>query len=351
MESTPQRPSRSDAVQFTVAADQSSSPRRSPRRIKKPPPITPRRFTRFFTPRQANASKAARGLRKALRDVPSTALNVRQNELYTPPPRKRRKLSFQSIPSSIPSSPAPRVGFLSSSQDPPPDQEDDPVTAGEDDVDSEASTDIEEQTKAGHGMIRPYRRKGTSASLLAARLGGRRPDRTTSGQDLYLHETSNFYSLATDVNVDNGPPPSGIQHRSLSLPFCATSCKTNPLVAVGDEEGHVRLIDSANECAAKFAQSFLVMKPHDNAVMDLEFSDDDNLLATASGDQTCHIIDVQGPEVCLFSHRTHFFGQEGSNPAWVFSYACHLCPRWSYSGLGYTRKTTPSDQPILCSQP
>ena len=142
-------------------------------------------------------------------------------------------------------------------------------------------------------MIKPYRRKGTSASLLASRLGRGRATPMSSGQDLYLHETSNFYSLATDVNVDNGPSPPGNPHRTLSLPFCATSCNTNPLVAVGDEEGHVRLIDSANECAAKFAQSFLVMKPHDNAIMDLEFSEDDNLLATASGDQTCHIIDVK----------------------------------------------------------
>ncbi len=292
MEATPERPSKSEGVHFTIAADQSSSPRRSSR-IKKPPPITPRRFNRFFTPRQANASAAARGLRKALLDVPNTVLNVRQNESYTPPPRKRRKLSFQSIPSSIPSSPAPRVGFLSSSQEPPKDQKDDRLVVRDDDVDSEASTDIEEHRKGGYGMIKPYRNKGTSASLLASRLGGRRPKPMASGQDLYRHETANFYSTAIDTNVDNHSSPPGHQSRALSLPFCATSCNTNPLVAIGDEEGHIRLIDSANECANKFAQSFLVMKPHDNAIMDLEFSDDDNLLATASGDQTCHIIDVK----------------------------------------------------------
>ena len=293
METTPERPSRKDAITFAIAADEASSPRRSSR-IKKPPPITPRRFNRFFTPRQVKGTKVARSLRKPLRDVPRSSLNVRQNDDSTTPPKKKRKLSFHSPSSSLPSSPVRRVGFLSSSQEIPQDHEEEQPSTKEDEIDSEASTDIEEGPGvASEVAIKPYRTKGSSASVLSHRLGGRPSKLRTSGQDLYLHETSNFYSTATDINVDNGPPPTGLPNRILSLPFCATSCHTNPLVAVGDEEGHVRLIDSADEYADKFSQSYLVIKPHDNAIMDLEFSEDDNLLATASGDQTCHIIDVK----------------------------------------------------------
>lgn len=289
MDTTPERPSRAETAPFAIVSDTVCSPRRSTR-IKKPPPITPRRFNRFFTPRTTNGTRPARGLRKALRDIPRASLNIRQNEA-TPPPKKRRKLSFHS-PTSIPSSPLRKVGFLTSSQEPPPDN-DVHIGVVHDEVNSEASTDIDGELEEVRGRLRTYRVRGTSASLLFNRLGARPSRAEISGKDLYLHETGSFYSTATDVNVDNGPPSTGQQHRNLSLPFCATSCNTNPLVAVGDEEGHVRLVDSADECASKFSQSFLIMKPHDNAIMDLEFCEDDSLLATASGDQTCHVIDVK----------------------------------------------------------
>ena len=216
-------------------------------------------------------------------------MNIRQNESNATPPKKKRKLSFQSLPSSLPSSPIRKVGFLSGSQD----HEDELDAVQADDLDSEASTDIDEDHVPRRVKIERYKSRGTSNSLLAGRLGARPSKPRTSGQEMYLHETANFYSTATDINVDNGPAPPGYQNRVLSLTYCTTSCHTNPLVAVGDEEGHVRLIDSANEAADKFDESFLVMRPHDNAIMDLEFSEDDSLLATASGDQTCHIIDVK----------------------------------------------------------
>lgn len=52
------------------------------------------------------------------------------------------------------------------------------------------------------------------------------------------------------------------------------------------------MLDSASNIADGFSKAYLTFKPHDNAIMDLEFSDDDRLLATGSGDQTCRIIDM-----------------------------------------------------------
>lgn len=70
---------------------------------------------------------------------------------------------------------------------------------------------------------------------------------------------------------------------------------------MGDEEGHVRLLDS-NKSFDKIHLSFQV---HSNAIIDLDFSEDDYVLATASGDQTGKVIDMmtQTP-VSVLGHHT-----------------------------------------------
>jgi WD40 repeat protein len=52
------------------------------------------------------------------------------------------------------------------------------------------------------------------------------------------------------------------------------------------------VLDSSSTVTDGFSKSYLSFKPHENAVMDLDFSDDDRLLATGSGDQTCRVIDM-----------------------------------------------------------
>ena len=73
---------------------------------------------------------------------------------------------------------------------------------------------------------------------------------------------------------------------------------------MGDEEGGIRLLDSAMEDKSGFSKAYLSFYPHMNSIMDLEFSSDDALLATASGDQTSLIIDMatQKPVYCLSNH-------------------------------------------------
>ncbi|RMZ76965.1 hypothetical protein DV737_g4584, partial [Chaetothyriales sp. CBS 132003] len=265
MDRTPTRSCRTDAVRFDVAADKPTSPRRSAR-IKKPPPITPRRFNRFFTPRLKNDGRAVKASRKALKALSTANLNA----------------SSQDHPVSH------HDGVQGAAADLDIGDDDD------DDVDdTEASTDVEEIPH--QRRVARYGTLGLSSRLTHLRLSGSRTARLACGDRNWQEETAHFYSSSADVNIEHGPPaPAGWQQiPALTLPFCTTSCKTNSLVAVGDEEGQVCLIESANECSNEFKKAHLVMRPHENAIMDLEFSEDDYLLATASGDQTCQIIDVQ----------------------------------------------------------
>lgn len=75
-------------------------------------------------------------------------------------------------------------------------------------------------------------------------------------------------------------------------------------MAVGDEEGGIRLLDSSKDDERGFSSAYLGFRPHMNSIMDLEFSSDDLLLATASGDQTSLVIDMttQRPVHCLSNH-------------------------------------------------
>jgi WD40 repeat protein len=84
---------------------------------------------------------------------------------------------------------------------------------------------------------------------------------------------------------------------------------------MGDEEGFVTLLDSAR-CgdptqrptgpSKKFGDAHLFFHVHNNAILDLDFSEDDYRLATASGDQTSRVIDVmtQTPIAVLDQHTS-----------------------------------------------
>ena len=66
----------------------------------------------------------------------------------------------------------------------------------------------------------------------------------------------------------------------------------NSLIAVGDEDGGVRLLESAKDEEPAFSKAYVNFRPHTNAILDLAFSADDLLLATASGDQISLVIDM-----------------------------------------------------------
>lgn len=118
----------------SVAASDAGGIRRKP---KKPPPVTPRSFRRFFTPRSMlNGAKSPNGVRtsrQALGVLSSRALNrlgpaftrssklavskagAHQLDPLLPPrtPSRKRKLSFSSVGSPLQSSPLRKVRIRS----------------------------------------------------------------------------------------------------------------------------------------------------------------------------------------------------------------------------------------------
>ena len=52
------------------------------------------------------------------------------------------------------------------------------------------------------------------------------------------------------------------------------------------------MLETAANGKPGFSKAYLVFRPHTNAILDLAFSSDDLLLATASGDQTAQVIDM-----------------------------------------------------------
>ncbi|KAK5098379.1 hypothetical protein LTS08_006512 [Lithohypha guttulata] len=296
-------------------------------KIRKPPPITPRRFNKFFAPRAQPTATAVRTSRKALRTISSSALNSRQRSIQEENETddygfanenqvSRKKRKYSSITSSLHSTPQSRaVSFLPSSQDILPSS---PIKYDQDDHedvvddDSDASTEIADEEAWSHDeddlpagpRIVPYAGTSTSRSLLATNITGKRSIRVAGPSNLWQAETANFYSNPEHVDsyLRAAQPP--------IIPFSMASCNTNPVVAVGDEEGVVRLLDPhVHEDAQDgpvngFGKTVLRMQPHENAVMDMVFSHDDNLMATASGDQTCQLVDVQ-TQSSLYSLRAH----------------------------------------------
>ncbi|KAL2862762.1 WD40-repeat-containing domain protein [Aspergillus lucknowensis] len=289
---------------------------------KKPPPVTPRSFRRFFTPRSlldsGNHVGAVRTSRQALKALSSPAVNrlgpaftrtlkavMSKPESSDPlrTPNKKRKLSFSSIGSPLQSSPLrkPRVRSLV--------EEDEELEVPLKEIKVAAGPRVDQEkaappTKTPLKVFPVMRSKAlqTSGALFMRSVLGTRANRVTmrsnSGagwQDL----TSTFYSRPDDSYACtswSGDRP--------TLPFCTASCHTNTLVAVGDEEGGIRLLDSAKDDKVGFSKAYLTFRPHANAIMDLDFSSDDMLLATASGDQTAIVIDMttQKPVYCLSNH-------------------------------------------------
>ncbi|KAF2723664.1 WD40 repeat-like protein [Polychaeton citri CBS 116435] len=283
---------------ITSSSPQTAAASRKPR---KPPTITPKRFTRFFTPRHTGSSRGSNNSRasRRLRDITKEAVNRKgyatptQRRQYdvlelsvsedidiSSRPVKRRKYSID-LSSSPPQLPAVRISRPEQSihifEDGPPS----PML-------SEVVSDMDSEAAVAQVLPRPIRRlpnyHGSTKRLLyrsfggydAITLGVRGSDHGSGWQS----QTANFVSTPSDVHTT--------EHRC--VPFCVANCNTNSLIAVGDESGTVRLLDSSSE--SSFSTPHVLFRPHKNAVMDLAFSSDDYLLATASGDQTARLIDM-----------------------------------------------------------
>ncbi|KAF1999925.1 WD40 repeat-like protein [Amniculicola lignicola CBS 123094] len=276
------------------------------RKVRKPPPITPKRFTRFFTPRNSRHGASDAKLRSSsarqLQDITRTAVNRNPHSKTRTTPRKtvnfaedmeeqgvktpqfqdrKRKgpyLSPESSPAQ--SSPSKRPRYMT-----PPSfsiLEDEPPLP----KDPEANVDEELSAPVFPTAIRRLRGMGSASRILQRSFGGSlgigrgfARDHSTFPQD----QTANFYSSSSDFH----------QLSRTSPPICVTGCNNNTLVAVGDEEGWITLLDSDTDPALDFSKAHMTFKAHQNAIMDVQFSHDDMYMATGSGDQTAQILDVR----------------------------------------------------------
>ncbi|KAI9698648.1 MAG: hypothetical protein M1836_003758 [Candelina mexicana] len=348
-------PKSSPTVVLEVAYEESSPSSPPPsqsigsgnrKKLKKAPTITPRSFRRFFTPRLAlgRVSKVS-AARKALCDITSPAINrggqtqgrggielegfadivTSGKENESPkmfPGRKRRRLLISpdtspdhspiKRPRVVPRDETIEKGVHSLEQEIPEEQK----SVGEQDRDATAvrqvafeqqkvakpeeeqgeHVDSEDDNSDRSDMVTvplPLRRARLSNSTGRALQRSLGAGRGVGFPGLAAHcgdwqdETAKFYSKPEDTHAcTNNGSSEGV------LPFSVASCNTNSLVAVGDEEGNIRLLESAKGGKPAFLEAYLTFRPHTNATLDITFSSNDMLLATASGDQTARIIDM-----------------------------------------------------------
>ncbi|GKT49270.1 cell division cycle protein cdt2 [Colletotrichum spaethianum] len=81
-----------------------------------------------------------------------------------------------------------------------------------------------------------------------------------------------------------------------------------PMTAIGDEEGFIRFFDTTTTPLGATPRSKvdIVIQAHENAIMDLAFSDDDLRLASACGDRSGKIFDVMSQTVAVELNGGHF---------------------------------------------
>ncbi|KAI9754903.1 MAG: hypothetical protein M4579_004503 [Chaenotheca gracillima] len=280
---------------------------------RKHPSVTPNTFRRFFTPRSSLSRRRPNSsARQALRDITTPSNNrsqgSSQRRLTTEEPfpdisargnenalvslpieaKKRRSGSVVAYTAQSPSKSKKRR----LSAEPIVKSENqaisvlDATSEGEDPL-SQGDAGV---TSAQSPLIQPIKRlsfKSLSTRVLQRSLGPRSITRVAPNAARWQFETENFHCRPADGHVCTDPT-----QQEYVLPFCTASCNTNSLVAIGDEDGGIRLLESGKDGKPGFSEPYLHFMPHYNAILDLAFSSDDLLLATASGDQSAQVIDM-----------------------------------------------------------
>ncbi|KAI9869975.1 MAG: hypothetical protein M1830_004876 [Pleopsidium flavum] len=300
---------------------------------KRKPTVTPRTFTRFFTPR-ASLGKRRKGTssRQALRDITSPAINRSANSssgvLWTLGPfpdikvsehddawsgglrgtEKRRMLAHPNSTTDR-SSPVTNLGEWPLEMRDAKHDDCDRATRTDNEADPEDSRNESNEHVKTNPRLRQRIWYGSSGRILERSLRGSAQFRSLGQVDhcgYWQDQTANFYSRPEDSHLCTNA-----SSQDRALPFCTASCNSraplfrwitelvlkrtivaNSLVAIGDEEGGVRLLESAKDGGPSFSTAYLTFRPHSNAILDLAFSSNDMLLATASGDQSARIIDM-----------------------------------------------------------
>lgn len=210
---------------------------------RKAPTITPRSFTRFFTPKSTvERGRKIGASRKALRDITASAVNRKGRrtprkdgiklELFDDTAitikTKKRKTYVPSspYPSPDPSSPLKRVRKQSPELPEEDDTDEDVFNFnGEDKEPAEVghsySAHVDRLVRSEH-ISRLGRGLRQETGCPPRQMGTFHPDRSNAGSDEYQYETANLYTKPQDThNCYNISLPS-----AHTIPFCTASCNS-----------------------------------------------------------------------------------------------------------------------------
>ncbi|KAI1849446.1 hypothetical protein JX266_004941 [Neoarthrinium moseri] len=287
-----------------------SPPRRNNGKERRNPSITPRKFRRFFTPRPRLSSHLTPGhispARKALRDLAGPELN---NRYQTPAPSspllppteqeythdenaiensraKRRKMHH--TPDSSPCRPQPLESvppFQSGVKEPALLSPIQSLRSSQETLDSDESEDEYELQQQPIRRLAPLTSRGYSGQLLQRELGAM----PRAGRSYMTCPSSgNRLSEAVVENAETDPTQTG--ERKLQI------------FRVGQKT--CTIVQAMNTKVDVYHSAPPHVTAHGNAIIDLAFSSDDYLLATASGDQTGRVTDMmtQTPVALLHNH-------------------------------------------------
>lgn len=226
-----------------------SSPPQKLRKPRKPPPITPNRFNRFFNPRSSSSTSSRAS--RALKELTASDTN-----------RANGSISRDAHDDSLATTPRKRVRLSNSDQ--------------------VFSSSPPLSSPCGHHSVSKLAENEEQypKPIARSKLQSSKTDRFCYSSNI---QTADFVSTRQDRHVFS----------RAQLPFCTAACHTNSLVAIGTERGEVHLLESANDAKPPFEQAYLQFTPHNNAIMDLAFTSDDERLASASGDQSARITDMR----------------------------------------------------------
>ncbi|KAM4056341.1 hypothetical protein HRG_003258 [Hirsutella rhossiliensis] len=130
--------------------------------------------------------------------------------------------------------------------------------------------------------VRKFRNRGLAAHLLDREHGFS----SHPGKDYLAYPTSDAYHCTP------------LDQSGTSIPFSLASCHGASVTAIGDEQGNVRFLSTA-KLSAPGNKVTSIVKVHDNAIMDLDFSHDDSRLASACGDRSGRVLDTQTQTVAV----------------------------------------------------
>lgn len=272
---------------------------------RKAPTITPRSFTRFFTPKSSLERGGRIGAsRQALRDITASTPNRKGRRIPTKDTikifdeydskRRKRRITDSLDVTSDRSSPLKRTRKQSLEISEDEGSDTGTMESGDDPGDPMRRYGRQPKSIEVENII-GSKYRGAQGRYLRREIGilDRASEPRCLGPSIgiskeWQQETTSFLTRPEDAHVCmNVATPS--EH---TIPFCTASCNTNTLIAIGDEDGGVRLLESAKDEKPEFSKAYLAFRPHSNAILDLAFSPDDLLLATASGDQTSQVIDM-----------------------------------------------------------